>query len=367
MLSPKAKYNISRIAPFGFIWLACGWVFLINDLSLTRNGNLNPETDITITLPVFVFASLAMFILGILIGTMEVLFFYNRFRGRNLLAKFGIKFLIYVGILFITIMITYPIAGAIESGVSPLNYDVLQKLLRFLTSMTFLSTSIQLAIELFLSLIYSSISENLGHNVLRNFFTGKYHTPKVEKRIFMFMDMKDSTSIAEKLGHVKYFDFLQQYYELFSDPIINHQGEVYQYIGDEIVITWDFESGVTQHRCIHCFYEMKKSLQSKRAFFLKEYGVFPDFKAGMHVGDVTTGELGALKKEIVYTGDVLNTTARIQSLCNKFENDLIISKDLVHACSKSSDFLSVHLGNSALKGKSYSIDLFSITRTDALK
>ena len=64
------------------------------------------------------------------------------------------------------------------------------------------------------------------------------------------------------------------------------------------------------------------------AQFLNHFNIAPGFRAAIHLGEVTTGEIGALKKEIVFTGDVLNTAARIQGKCNEFEAELLISEDL---------------------------------------
>jgi len=44
----------------------------------------------------------------------------------------------------------------------------------------------------------------IGPNVLMNLLLGKYHNPSEEDRIFMFLDMKSSTTIAEKIGHILY-------------------------------------------------------------------------------------------------------------------------------------------------------------------
>ena len=130
----------------------------------------------------------------------------------------------------------------------------------------------------------------------------------------MFVDMKSSTSFAEQLGHKTYFRFLSDYYDQLSNAIIQNKGEVYQYVGDEIVVTWEKADGLQYHNCIRCFYDMKQSLQKKSGYFEKTYGVVPSFRAALHLGQVTTGEIGALKKEIFFTGDVLNVTARIQRL-----------------------------------------------------
>jgi adenylate cyclase len=359
-LSPKTRRNISRIIPFGLIWLFLGWIFLINDLSLIGNQDVNSDSAITISVPIFIFASLAVFLVGLIIGTMEMIVFEKRFTNYSLPSKIAAKFLIYSTILLMIILITFPIAGSIEQGVSPFHPTVLSKMGRFLSSLVFLNTALQLSFELFLSLIYAAISENLGHNILKNFFTGRYHTPKVEKRIFMFLDMKNSTAIAEKLGHVTYFQFLRKYYESHSDSIINHLGEVYQYVGDEIVLTWELKKGVQDNHWLRCYFELKKNLNALRSSFENEFGVTPDFRAGVHVGEVTTGEIGALKKEIVYTVDVLNTAARLQNLCKEYSADLIFSEDINGLIYKQNENPIKPLGKILLQGKSNTTTIYTI-------
>jgi adenylate cyclase len=193
-----------------------------------------------------------------------------------------------------------------------------------------------------------------------NFFTGKYHKPIEEKRIFLFSDMKSSTTIAEQLGHIKYFELLREYYSDFSDAIIRNSGEVYQYIGDEIVVSWKYEEGIKNNNCINCFFAMKEALNKKSDWYLSTFDVGPTFKAGMHVGKVTTGEIGALKKEIIFTGDVLNTTARIQGLCNQLNVDVLVSEDLINELQLQKEIRTTSLGATELKGKEKNIELFTI-------
>jgi adenylate cyclase len=209
------------------------------------------------------------------------------------------------------------------------------------------------------SLLYSGISEHLGHDVLLNFFSGKYHQPKEESRIFMFLDMKSSTSWAEQLGHQQYFRFLRDYYNQLSNAIIAHRGEVYQYIGDEIVITWKQDKGLSQQHCVQCFYSMKEALEKKSVFFIKTYGAAPSFRAGLHVGHVTTGEIGALKKEIFFTGDVLNVTARIQKLCKSLDQELLLSGELKTLLEPTAPFSFKALGTMELEGRKEQVSLFA--------
>ncbi len=361
LFNPKFKRNLSRIFPFGLIWVLMGWFFSLSEALLPQSRNVETPTDptdIELTVPIFIFAAVSLFTLGSIVGTLETLIFQKRFVRYSFLRKITFKFLIYMAIMLLAISITYPTAVALEFESSWADAAIWEKTAGFLLSPLFFNALLQLSFSLVLSLLYSAISENLGHSVLRNFFTGKYHKPVVEKRIFMFLDMKSSTTIAEKLGHVQYFRLLGEFYDLMSDPIINHLGEVYQYIGDEVVISWKAPEGFQENNCINCFFKIKENLKLKHNHFAERYGLVPDFKAGLHVGEATTGEMGALKKEIVFVGDVLNTAARIQGMCNAYEVDLIVSEELQSELQAGID--TELLGDIQLKGKAESVKLFAV-------
>ncbi len=117
-------------------------------------------------------------------------------------------------------------------------------------------------------------------------------------------------------GMSNYFEMLKEYYADLSEPIIQYYGEIYQYVGDEIIISWGLKNGLKNNNCIQCFFAMKAAIRQQARKYREKFGLLPEFKAGFHLGKVTTGEIGVIKKEIVFTGDVLNTTARVQGLCN---------------------------------------------------
>ena len=360
VLSPKTKRNISRIVPFGVIWLVLGWINLFSQESVKQGQNLDISGAINITPEVFVFASLAVTAVGLLVGATEVLWLGKLFSKKSFSKKIAYKVIFYTLFLLVVIFITFPIAAGVELHVSPFEHLVWERFLNFLANIEFASTLVSISFSLFVSLFYSEISENIGHGVLMNFFTGKYHSPIEEKRIFLFSDMKSSTTIAEQLGHIKYFELLKEYYSDFTDAIIRHSGEVYQYVGDEIVISWTYEKGIKDNNCINCFFAMKEDLNKRANWYSATFGVAPSFKAGFHIGKVTAGEIGALKKEIVFTGDVLNTTARIQGLCNQYNVDNLISEDLIKELQLGHKFQISSLGMNELRGKEDSLELLTI-------
>jgi len=359
MLSPKVKRNISRIIPFGLIWFVSSLVFFIVEQAAIGDSDY-ASTAIRIDFEIFIFGSLAITCVGLLIGTFEVLYLDKVFVKKSFTKKILYKIIVYVLLMFVITIITYPIAASLELNTNIFDKQAWNKLYNYLISFTHLSTDLQLAVTLGASLFYAEISENMGHGILINFFTGKYHFPTEENRIFMFLDMKSSTTIAEKLGHIKYFELLREYYSDLSEAIIEYSGEIYQYVGDEIIVSWKYKHGIENNNCIKCFFAMKEDLRKRKDWYNKSFGLLPTFKAGFHFGKVTTGEIGALKKEIIFTGDVLNSTARIQGLCNRYNVDLLISKDLMKNLDLSSEFQIKSLGKVELRGKMENVELYTI-------
>ncbi len=210
-----------------------------------------------------------------------------------------------------------------------------------------------------LTFLFLQVNDKYGPGVFKKFLMGKYFHPSRERRIFMFLDLKSSTAIAEKLGEEKYFNFIKKVFEVVTPSILNNEGEIYQYVGDEIVISWTFEEGLQNNRCIRCFEEVVYSLSSKSSFFLKEFGILPEFKSGMHGGTVMAGELGIVKREIAYSGDVLNTAARIQSKCNELKVNILVSAVLIEKLDTRQHTFET-IGSIDLRGKKERMTLFTV-------
>ncbi|MCC5930413.1 MAG: response regulator [Cyclobacteriaceae bacterium] len=183
-------------------------------------------------------------------------------------------------------------------------------------------------------------------------------------RIFMFLDIKSSTSIAERLGHVKYFQLLNDFFADIAKPVEQNKGQIYQYVGDEVVVSWSFEEGTDNANCLNCFFDIQKTMHSLSSGYFSKYQVSPSFKAGMHYGRVSTGVVGTLKKEIIYTGDVLNTASRIEGLCNSHSVDLLLSETLIKELPLRPRYIEKEIGKIGLRGKSIDITLYTVVETE---
>ena len=127
-----------------------------------------------------------------------------------------------------------------------------------------------------LTVIALLVNDKYGPGVFRKFILGRYFNPRREERIFMFLDLRSSTTIAEDLGEEKYFSFLKEVFRVATPAILSNQGEIYQYVGDEIVISWELEKGRTNAHCIHCFFDIQQALNENKEHFLNDYGQHPE-------------------------------------------------------------------------------------------
>ncbi len=178
-------------------------------------------------------------------------------------------------------------------------------------------------------LFFRQLDRLLGPGVLLSYFLGRYHWPHREARIFMFLDLKSSTSLAEDLGHEAYLGLVNEFFRDISGPVLDNAGEIYEYVGDAVVLTWKEARGLKDANCIRVFFDIDATIEKNRQRYLDRFGVVPEYRAGVHLGEVMTAEIGDLKKGLIFNGDVLNTAARIQGECARLGRRLMSSAELL--------------------------------------
>ncbi len=296
------------------------------------------------------------FSLGLVFGLLELFLFPKyemRFRRWSFTKILIFKTLLYTAVIYIVTLALVIVLGLLAG--------------RKMSELpAFLGSAEQLVLVFYSLVIYTllvfflQVNLLLGEGVLWKFIRGKYHKPREEERIFMFLDMKSSTTIAEQLGHVRFYTLLNELFHEISQPVLETKAEIYQYVGDEVVLTWEMEHGLKNSNCLKTFFMFQESLLRNSGSYLKNFGVKPEFKAGLHFGKVVSAQIGDLKREIVYNGDVLNTTARIQNECNKYQRDCLVSGTLMNLLKKINGFQWERMDVVTLRGKESEVELFSV-------
>lgn len=269
---------------------------------------------------------------------------------------------VFIGLLVLQVLVIISVFS-FRGAVIALNIQTIsisKPIGQFIFTPEFLQLYFKVLFFSLLLLLFIEVEFLLGHRFLTNYLLGRYANPVKEHRIFMFMDLKDSTKLAEELGDDKFYHLLNDCYKLLKKPVLLSKAEIIKYIGDEVVLTWTFKDGVSFNNCIEFFLDYNEALDNKAKYFIKKYKTMPHFKAGLHEGEVVTAYLGDIKKQLDFSGDIMNTTARIQSVCNDYNANFLVSRELFDKLQNTRIYLTEEINRVPLKGKSEPIDLVKV-------
>jgi adenylate cyclase len=203
----------------------------------------------------------------------------------------------------------------------------------------------------------------LGQNVLLNFIFGRYYAPRLESRVFLLIDMEGSTGLAERLGPLAFHRLVNRFVDDLTQPIVAARGEIHRYIGDELIATWKLKEGIADGRCVRACFAAIDQLARRAPDYRREFGAAITVRAGLHCGPVVTGEMGTVRKEIVFLGDTVNTAARIQELCRETGDRVLASADLIDRLELPLGIGKRSLGDLRLRGKGADLALYALTAT----
>ncbi len=290
------------------------------------------------------------------IAAMEMFLLRTRWGGplqrAPFLVTFGAKWLVY-GTIITAVIAGEP--GTRVLGLTPSAAPLQNPLARLAVLFSFVAA--------FAFLFVFEISQIVGPRNLRNIVLGRYHRPRVEERFFLFLDIAGSTSLAEQIGPAAVHRFLASVFRLASDPIGDYGGEIYQYVGDEMVVTWTVAEARGDARPIACFFAIVAALEEVAPEFEREFGVAPRLRAALHAGPVISGEIGDSKRDIVFHGDVVNTAARLEQATRDLDRRFLVSADALSRLAATERYALEPLGPQALRGRAAPVEVYAIGAT----
>ena len=312
-------------------------------------------TFIPVTLGLVLFQFVAIFTFSMLMASMVVVRFKKMFRGlplwMGLVFKTSILYAIQLLLYSLLFFVVYHFLYRHSLQLSFNEYRAY-----FFHSHYLLNNTASWIFLFIVTLLVMEITEKYSPRLFRDILSGKYIEPREENKIIMFIDLKDSTPIAEQLGHKKYFLFMRDFVYHTSKAILKCGADIYQYVGDEVVLSWP----ANEKNCgnaIQALLEVRKELQQNSNYYRNKYAVLPDYRAGIHTGPVTIGEIGIVKKDLAMSGDSMNITARIKNRVTDLNKKFIATKAFGEVSSLKA-FQVESAGVIDLKGKENGMELF---------
>ncbi|MFT3885931.1 MAG: adenylate/guanylate cyclase domain-containing protein [Flavobacteriales bacterium] len=312
----KLRRRTHRTLRISLAWVGVGVFGALFESNVLARHGVDPQREAVLNAHFW-----RALIGGLLLGGLYIFVLRDRLRRFTYLKAVGIMALIVLG--GVTIL------QAVRPALSFPDPTFGASCARILFSWEFLGDLLFWTLLMAATMLMVRLNDQFGSGA-PGYLTGRYQKPRQELRIFMFLDMRSSTTIAEEIGDVRYFQLLNEVYADITDPVIYSEGDIYQYVGDEISVTWKLAKGAKGERCLRCFFAIRDKLRARADHYQRQYGIVPVFKAGFHYGQVTTGEVGLVKKQTIFSGDVVNTAAHIQACCNDYGVDNLISKELLN-------------------------------------
>jgi serine/threonine-protein kinase PpkA len=145
---------------------------------------------------------------------------------------------------------------------------------------------------------------------------------QVMQATVLFSDIRDFTSLAERLSSNEVAELLTRYFERSCEPVLTNGGRHLKFIGDGLMAVFaDTLSGSplsAQRRAVSAALAMALAAHEFRTWLDKRFAQrgLPPFAigVGLHAGEVTICQLGTIQtKETTPIGDTVNTAARLEA------------------------------------------------------
>jgi class 3 adenylate cyclase len=131
------------------------------------------------------------------------------------------------------------------------------------------------------------------------------------------------------MGELKVHDLVTRFFYDIDAPISDFGGAVHAYVGDEVIVSWPVSGDLALNaRCVSCFFAIERAIARLAPDYEREFGVAPEFRAGLHAGSVVVSECGDAKRQLAYFGDTMNVAARLCDYCKSIDERLVISGDI---------------------------------------
>lgn len=308
----------------------------------------------------FVNATIGAFLISCVIALLEIWLLEKGIRKLRFITLLFIRTIIYIVFITVIIVNVLVISRMIVNNNSysdVLNSQEFQNYIYHEDFIILLIYSVVFALTINFTRM---LSRKMGQGMLLSHIVGTYFEPVKQERIFMFLNVSNSKKISEKLGPLEFHKFLNNFIYDITGPIIHHGGIIYEYIEDLVVISWSIKKGIFEANCLRLFFAIQDEIEGIKEDYYISYGFSPQIKASIHCGNVIRAEIGDIKTQIVFHGDVMNTTSRILGKCYEMEKTFLASAHLIYRIEIPGIIESKSVGAISLKGKEKEVELFSI-------
>jgi adenylate cyclase len=154
----------------------------------------------------------------------------------------------------------------------------------------------------------------------------------------LFSDIRNFTTISEKLNAREVVEMLNAYFSRTTEPILAEGGMVNKFIGDAVMAIFGSPVRYPDHarRALRAALQMAKEAEDFKQWMRQRFPGrgLPEFGIGIgvHSGDAVIGDIGSVKRtEFTAIGDTVNAASRLEGVTKEMRCVLVASKATVDA------------------------------------
>jgi len=308
-MNALTRYKLRKIAKYGLVAAMVAWVLTLfagDDISLLVLG--------------------AWLLLGLWTGVLEEYLFGRRFRALAVPLQFIGKALL-VNLFTILLIGVAWLWGS--DRFTMLASDAPYRMHEIFGMAQFYRLVLRAVVVSSIAILAVQVEEWMGRRTFMGFLLGRYERPKREERVVLALDLVSSTEIAERLGDLRYYRFLNHVYSLMTDAVLRNEADIHKYVGDEVIFTWPLRIGIRKLNCLDLFFDIEARIKEHEDELMREYGLVPQFRAGLHGGRVISAQVGHIKRTVDLSGDVMNSVSRMLGLAKAMKTRILVSAELL--------------------------------------
>ena len=187
-----------------------------------------------------------------------------------------------------------------------------------------------------------------------------------EKEVtILFSDVREFTSLSEKLSPTELTTLLNQYLTPVARMIRERQGTLDKFVGDAVMAFWNAPIDVVDHQqqAVEAGLAMLQELPHLNEMFEVRFGLTISVGIGLHAGQVRVGNMGSQDLfDYTIIGDNVNLTSRLEGLTRYYEVDIIVSQSLRNV--RVDGYELQELDTVRVKGKENPVILFTYREKD---
>lgn len=257
-------------------------------------------------------------------------------------------FFVYLSFLTVAVLVSFSLTASIYHG-----WDLVMEV-----PLGVYATPLALAAIIpTLSIGALKIINMIGARHVLDYLLGTYYRPKEKEQVVLFLDMVGSSAIAEKLKPKESMALIAQFIFDASYVFRLHGGDISNYTGDGLVVLWPINKA---DNALTAVIALKKRIHKNAPAYIDRFGIVPEFRVGMHAGEVVVSQIGEEKLFLGIYGDTVNTAARLEQLNKETATHLLFSQEVEKRLTTGRFNGLVDLGAHAISGKNRRVTAFTL-------